>query len=137
MRKVETINRHNETHAEIDLVSLLNPAEYFSSPKQVLEAPTLSKQEKRAILASWASDQYAVESVPALRELPGSHALVRIQDILAALKQLDGPHVEIQRSWTLRWPKRLKRYNEYPMHGANKAVKKILEGDIEMQNSPN
>ena len=138
MRKVvESFNPHHEAHAGIDLVALLNPAEYFSSPRQVLEAPTLSPQEKRAILASWASDQYAVESVPALRELPGSHALVSVQDVLAALKQLDAPQVEIRGSWSLKWPRRMNRAGKHPVHGAKTAHQKNLAGDLELQNSAN
>ena len=134
MRKVESVNPKHATHAGIDLVALLNPAEYFSSPRQVLKAPTLSPQEKRAILASWASDQYAVESVPALRELPGSHALVSVQDILAALKQLDAPQVEIRGSWSLKWPRRMNRAGQ---HGLKAALQKNLAVDLELQNSPN
>jgi hypothetical protein len=42
-----------------------------------------------AILASWASDAAAVASNPALRELPGSHRLVTIDDVLEALTALD------------------------------------------------
>ena len=36
------------------------------------------------------SDMYAVESCPALREIPGMSHTVRLADILAALRQLDG-----------------------------------------------
>lgn len=107
MREAESFNAQSQISAGIDLVSLLNPTEHFSGPSQVLKAPTLTEQEKRAILANWASDQYAVESVPGLRELPGSHALIALQDILAALKQLDGPGMEIERSWMPISPKRL------------------------------
>ena len=137
MRKVESSNPQHETQAGIDLVSLFNPAEYFSNPGHVLEAQTLTEQEKRAILASWASDQYAVESVPGLRELPGSHALVALQDILAALKQLDGPEVDIQRSWLPKWPKGLKTRGARPRHMFNASLQKNLEGDLELQNSRN
>ena len=70
----------------------------------------LTAQEKRVILAAWAFDEDTVESVPGLRELPGSHALVRLQDILAALRQLDGPQIDVPRSWL---PKGLKRQGEY------------------------
>jgi hypothetical protein len=41
------------------------------------------------ILSSWASDMYVVESHPALREIPGIPHRLRLDDILAALKQLD------------------------------------------------
>jgi hypothetical protein len=74
----------------IELRALLRPSECFSSPEEVLQNEFLDIDEKRAILAGWASDLYAVESVPGLRELPGSHALVAVSDILAALTALDG-----------------------------------------------
>jgi hypothetical protein len=44
--------------------------------------------EKRAILASWASDAAAVASNPALRELPGSNRAVTVDDVLEALSTL-------------------------------------------------
>ncbi|WP_409527517.1 hypothetical protein [Rhizobium leguminosarum] len=65
-----------------------HPHLHFTSPNEVLAAD-ISAQEKRAILASWASDLYAVESVPALRQPPGVPSPVRYADILAALKALD------------------------------------------------
>ncbi|RXT29988.1 hypothetical protein B5P46_02725 [Rhizobium leguminosarum] len=68
---------------------ILHPHLHFSSPNEVLAAD-ISAQEKRAILASWASDLYAVESVPELRQPPGVQCPVRYADILAALKALDG-----------------------------------------------
>ncbi|WP_246801452.1 hypothetical protein [Rhizobium leguminosarum] len=67
---------------------ILHPHLHFTSPNEVLAAD-ISAQEKRAILASWASDLYAVESVPALRQPPGVPSPVRYADILAALKALD------------------------------------------------
>ncbi|NKL03530.1 hypothetical protein [Rhizobium leguminosarum] len=62
---------------------ILHPHLHFTSPNEVLAAD-ISAQEKRAILASWAS------SVPALRQPPGVPSPVRYVDILAALKALDG-----------------------------------------------
>jgi hypothetical protein len=41
------------------------------------------------ILSSWASDFYAVESCPWLREVPGVGKTLRLSDILAALRALD------------------------------------------------
>jgi hypothetical protein len=99
MRKDE--NQISSTYASdaagIDLRALLRPTEYFSSPDEVLENQMLDVSEKRAILASWASDLYAIESVPALRQLPGSHAIIAVRDILAALRKLDGPETEQER----------------------------------------
>ncbi|MBY5533912.1 hypothetical protein HFO42_23420 [Rhizobium leguminosarum] len=65
-----------------------HPHPHFTSPNEVLAAD-ISAQEKRAILASWASDLYAVDSVPALRQPPGLRSPVRYADIITALKALD------------------------------------------------
>jgi hypothetical protein len=51
--------------------------------------PVFSTDEKRVILSSWASDIYVVESHPTLREVPGVPQRLHLDDILAALKQLD------------------------------------------------
>lgn len=69
---------------------LFHPAAHCDSPAEVLNAKDLSAPEKRIILSSWASDMYAVESCPALREIPGMSHAVRLVDILAALRKLDG-----------------------------------------------
>ncbi|MDA9433087.1 hypothetical protein [Bradyrhizobium sp. CCBAU 51627] len=69
---------------------LFHPAANYDSPADVLKAQELSTPEKRIILSSWASDMYAVESCPALREIPGMSHTVRLVDILSALRQLDG-----------------------------------------------
>lgn len=60
----------------------------LSAPSQVLSDPGLSIEEKRALLASWASDLRAVENRPALRRLDDGTVLA-IDDILDALKTLD------------------------------------------------
>lgn len=67
---------------------LFRPASHYDSPDDVLNDKTLSTAEKRVILSSWASDIYAVESCPWLREIPGIAQPIRIRDILAALRQL-------------------------------------------------
>jgi hypothetical protein len=67
-----------------------HPAAHYSSPAEVLNDKKLSIPEKRIILSSWASDMYAVESRPDLREIPGTGHSVRLSDILGALRQLDG-----------------------------------------------
>ena len=66
------------------------PGDVFRHPREVLGYPGLSRAEKRAILASWASDARAVESCPGLRCLPGCRAEpVPLDTILAALQALD------------------------------------------------
>lgn len=66
-----------------------HPVSHYGSPDDVLDDVKLSTEEKRLILSSWASDMYAVESHPALREVPGIPHRLRLDDILAALKHLD------------------------------------------------
>ncbi|MGU3466795.1 hypothetical protein ACLBXO_18265 [Methylobacterium sp. C33D] len=66
------------------------PGDVFRHPREVLRYPGLSRAEKRAILASWASDARAVESCPTLRCLPGCRAEpVPLGTILEALQALD------------------------------------------------
>jgi len=47
-----------------------------------LQDARLSTDEKRVVLSSWASDMYAVESHPDLREVPGIPQRLRLDDIL-------------------------------------------------------
>src|ERR1700760_574386 len=74
---------------DFDLTSFLHPAGAFRTPKDVVADPDLTLQEKRAILASWASDACAVEASPGLRR-PPSAPLIKFDDIMDALKELDG-----------------------------------------------
>lgn len=75
--------------AAISASQLLHPAQYFNHPRDVLTAEHIDKDEKRAILASWASDQFAIESMPILRHYPGTERAVSYDEILDALKALD------------------------------------------------
>jgi hypothetical protein len=45
--------------------------------------------DKRTILAAWASDFYALDSKPALRQLPGTPEPVSIDEVQSALRELD------------------------------------------------
>jgi len=58
------------------------------NPRDVVRDPRMTVQEKRALLASWASDARAVQDHPALRRLDDGR-LVKIDDLLGALKTLD------------------------------------------------
>ena len=69
--------------------ALPSPGRVFSHPAEVVRHPGLTREEKRAILASWASDACAVEDAPALRRLPGASEPVWVDDVLAALRALD------------------------------------------------
>lgn len=73
-----------------DLNALLHPGTVFSHPRDVVADPKLNLAEKRAILASWASDASAIASCPALRAPDGLKAPVHIDEILEALQALDG-----------------------------------------------
>jgi hypothetical protein len=72
-----------------DLESLLHPAQAFEHPSHVVNDPDLTLNEKRAILASWASDACAIEAAPALRCAPGGNRPVRFDDVMEALRTLD------------------------------------------------
>lgn len=61
----------------------------YQSIEAVLNDTNLDVLQKRAILSSWASDLFAVESCPWLREVPGVAAPLRVGDIFAALRSLD------------------------------------------------
>lgn len=58
-------------------------------PIDVVRAPSLSIDDKRTILAAWASDFYAVDSKPALRQMPGTLEPVSIDEVQSGLKELD------------------------------------------------
>ncbi|XSC44110.1 hypothetical protein ACF1BQ_041440 [Bradyrhizobium sp. RDT10] len=87
-------------------LALFHPAAHYDSPDEVLGDPQLSDAEKRIILSSWASDIFAIESCPGLRDIPGMGHPLRLADVLTALRQLDGdddpPREEIDRRWRRR-----------------------------------
>lgn len=72
-----------------DLDTLLHPAQAFEHPSEVVNDPELTLNEKRAILASWASDACALEAVPILRRLPGGKRPVHFDEVMDALRSLD------------------------------------------------
>ena len=75
-----------------DFNYLLHRGTKFDHPKDVVSHPGLTLSEKRAILASWASDASAIASCPALRAPDGLKAPVIIDEILESLCALDnGP----------------------------------------------
>lgn len=65
----------------------------FAHPDEVLRDGELSIEDKRALLASWVSDAFSIENSPSLRQLE-SGAVVRVDDIMEALKSLDEPRHE-------------------------------------------
>jgi hypothetical protein len=86
----EAMNRKlvDRSSAVADFDDLLHPSQVFNRPQDVLNDPDLSLNEKRAILASWASDACAVEAAPALRKAP-SGRIVQFDEIMDALQLLD------------------------------------------------
>lgn len=69
-----------------DFQAHLHPGTVFEHPEDVVMHPSLTLAEKRAILASSASDASAIASCPALRAPEGLKMPVSIE----ALRQLDG-----------------------------------------------
>lgn len=69
--------------------AVLDQGLHLHNPIEVVRASSLSVDDRRAILAAWASDLYAMESQPALRYLPGTPRPVSIDEVQAALKELD------------------------------------------------
>ena len=65
-----------------DLYALLHPAQAFAHPDDVVADADLTLNEKRGILASWASDASAVEAV-------GTPTPVTVDQVLEALRTLD------------------------------------------------
>jgi hypothetical protein len=72
----------------LDLDALLHPAQAFEHPMNVVNDPDLTLSEKRAILASWASDACAVEAAPAMRRARDGRT-VRFDEIMDALRAID------------------------------------------------
>lgn len=80
---------YREGNDGFDLDNLLHPAHAFEHPSHVVNDPDLTLNEKRAILASWASDACAIEAAPGLRRAPSGKKPVRFDDVIEALRTLD------------------------------------------------
>jgi hypothetical protein len=79
---------NDRTCDDYDLNQLLHPAQAFGHPSEVVTDTDLTLNEKRAILASWASDACAIVAAPGLRA-NARGAPVRFDDIMEALRTLD------------------------------------------------
>ena len=86
MKNFDFSIRQNEPF-DVELDTFLHPALAFEHPRDVVGDPDLTLNEKRAILASWASDACAV--APALRCAPGTKRPVPVDEVLEALRALD------------------------------------------------
>lgn len=69
--------------------AVLGQGMQFQRPIDVVRAPKLSLDDKRSILAAWASDFYAVDSKAALRHVPGTPQPVSIDEVHIGLRELD------------------------------------------------
>jgi hypothetical protein len=71
-----------------DASDLLRPAQAFEHPSFVVNDPALKLNEKRAILASWASGACAPEAAPHVRCAPGGKPVI-FDDVMESLRTLD------------------------------------------------
>jgi hypothetical protein len=126
----DNITLTNEAVAAISVSALLHRARHFNHPQDVLAAEHIDKDEKRAILASWASDQFAVESQPILRHYPGTERAVSYDEILGALKALDedrpSPH---DPTAALRKPNGSRRQEMLPGIARKLNIRKLWKGE--------
>ena len=88
LSKKKSADSEIRVDGKFDLDALLHPARGFAHPMDVVHDPDLTLNEKRAILASWASDACSVEAAPELR-VTTTGRLVRWDDIMDALRTLD------------------------------------------------
>jgi len=69
----ENMRPTTATHENVfDFEALLHPGTVFEHPKDVVSHPDLTLAEKRAILASWASDASAMSRVAGSRRTEGT-----------------------------------------------------------------
>jgi hypothetical protein len=90
MEKITSASRQ-KARFDFDLDNLLHPAQAFEHPRHVVEDPDLTLNEKRTILASWASDACAIEAAPASRQAPGTGHPACFDDVMEALQTLARP----------------------------------------------
>ena len=86
--KLDDANSATDADSKLDIDALLHPANAFSHPIDVVRDRDLTLNEKRALLAAWASDACAIEAAPELR-INGAGNVVRFDDIMEALRLLD------------------------------------------------
>lgn len=117
----------NSSRLASTLGAMLRPAVGFERPDDVLKDPDLSKDEKRAVLSSWASDACAVPDRPGWRRLPGSETAVPILEILDARRRLDGERPSLV-AWSADWrPDRIRPSTKpRPRPGADLTLEEYL-----------
>jgi hypothetical protein len=82
-------NSHNVVSFGRGAAVFSRPLGSFTYPDQVSSDADMDLNEKRAILAAWASDVHALTSHPTLRYLPGTPFPVPCASIVDALVELD------------------------------------------------
>jgi hypothetical protein len=91
--RLKTLTKDSEYESRgddaFDLNALLHPAQAFAHPADVVNDPDMTLSEKRAILASWASDACSVESAPAWRQTGNGAGPISFDDVMDALRALD------------------------------------------------
>ena len=78
----------------VDFDRLVHPSAMFRQPEDVVNDPDLSLNEKRAILAAWASDACAIAGAPALRKSASGRG-VKFDEIMEALRSLDKEYAAV------------------------------------------
>src|SRR5215216_5283221 len=68
--------------------ALIDPASVFRDPREIVEHPWFTEEEKRAILLSWARDELVLEQV-ASKAMPELMPSSRIDAVVDALCRFD------------------------------------------------
>ncbi|MGX5840673.1 hypothetical protein ACWGTI_08135 [Mesorhizobium sp. ArgA1] len=102
------MTRESEILSQTEARNPGSMSEILGHPDDVLHHPTMSIVDKRALLASWASDARAVAGMPMLRQLDDG-SIVTIDAIVDALKALDGQHPDAQYRLRTSWRKPIDR----------------------------
>jgi hypothetical protein len=99
-----------------DVDALLHPSNAFRHPLDIVRDPDMTAAEKRAVLASWASDACAIESNPALRTATTGN-VVSYDDIIDALQSLDVERSSETLAYTFRRRQRRRRWTKWKARG--------------------
>jgi hypothetical protein len=68
--------------------ALVHPGEIFGDPREVVEHPWFTDEEKRTILLSWVRDELVIEQV-ACRAVPELKPQSRVDAVIEALARFD------------------------------------------------
>lgn len=89
MRLATTVKTLEKQGLSVALARGVRPAVGFTIPDDIVKDPHLTLAEKRALLASWASDASAVQDEPKMRWLLGTPEPVPLKEVQDALLRLD------------------------------------------------